>query len=293
MDANKKALLVALQALARPMARLAVAQGLRFASVEELMKVAFVEAAKEALQTSHPHIASHRMVSRISTTTGIHRREVTRISHLPHAAIPSTKPSLATQLFTRWITDPVYRNEQGDLLALPRQGDMPSFERLAQSITRDVHPRSLLDELCRLHLANWDVRHDVVSLQQTAFVPKGDLANMLGFIGDNVGDHLAAAVSNVLSQEDAPHHFEQALFSDELSAASVPLVKTVVQKQWQKLITSAIPLIEKLIAEDRDAGRVQDQRVRVGLYSYSAPVPNSSSSSSSIQTAPDSPQEHT
>lgn len=272
LEANKKTLLLALQALARPMARLAVAQGLRFASVEELMKVAFVEAAKDALRTSHPHVATHRMVSRISTTTGIHRREVTRISHLPDASIPSAKPSLATQLFTRWITYPNYRNEHGDLLALPRQGAAPSFEDLAQSITRDVHPRSMLDELCRLHLADWDTTLDMVSLQQTAFVPKGDLSNMLAFVGDNVGDHLAAAVSNVMSDEGAPHHFEQALFSDNLSTASVPLVKAMVQKKWQKLLVTAIPLIEKLIEEDRAAGRAQDQRIRVGLFSYSEQV---------------------
>ena len=54
--------------------------------------------------------------------------------------------------------------------ALPRQGAAPSFESLAQEITRDVHPRSLLDELCRLGLATWDEAGDTVALSREAFV---------------------------------------------------------------------------------------------------------------------------
>ena len=38
--------------------------------------------------------------------------------------------------------------------ALPRVGPAPSFESLAQEVTRDVHPRALLEELLRLKLAN-------------------------------------------------------------------------------------------------------------------------------------------
>lgn len=46
--------------------------------------------------------------------------------------------------------------------SLPRQGEAPSFE--AQSVTRDVHPRSVLDGLARLGLARHDPRRDTAAL---------------------------------------------------------------------------------------------------------------------------------
>jgi len=43
------------------------------------------------------------------------------------------------------------------------------FEALAQSITRDVHPRSMLDELVRLGLVQHDEDLDSVSLARSEF----------------------------------------------------------------------------------------------------------------------------
>ena len=142
---DQSALLSALAALIEPMATLAVAQGAPLAAVQDLVKMAFVDAAQRA----HPTLAAHGVVSRISTATGLHRREVSRIMQLDRKSVPARR-SPASQVFTRWQSDPALKNRQGEPLPLPRQGPAPSFEALVQAVTRDVHPRSLLDELCRL-----------------------------------------------------------------------------------------------------------------------------------------------
>ncbi|MBL0285498.1 MAG: hypothetical protein IPQ01_17365 [Zoogloea sp.] len=89
-----------------------------------------------------------------------------------------------------------------------------------------------------------------------------------------MGDHLAAAVSNVLAPE--PPHFEQAVFADELSGQSVTAARQFVLARWKSLMHAAVPLLEGLIEADRNAGRPQDKRLRIGLYSYAtdmAPSP--------------------
>jgi hypothetical protein len=260
-------LLAAISAVLAPLARLAVARGLPCAEVEEVLRAAFVEAAKAA----HPGIAAHRAVSRISAATGLNRREVTR---LVQAAAPESpkRRSPATEVFTRWLSDPQYRGSEGTPLALPRQGAAPSFEALAQSVTRDVHPRSLVEELCRLGLARINDRHDTVELLRETYVPEGDERRLFGFLGANVGDHLSAAAANVLST-DGPQHLEQALFADELSQHSVAYVRPLITAQWQALVRSLAPEVQRLIEEDRAAGRPQDQRLRVGLYEWHAPMP--------------------
>jgi hypothetical protein len=250
----------ALRALMQPLSALSVAHGMPFATVEEMLKKAFVDAAR----TAHSNAAAHRMVSRISTVTGLNRREVSRLTQAGSSAAP-TRRSPATQVFTRWVAEPSLKTAKGRPLPLPRQGPAPSFEELARSVNRDVHPRSLLEELCRLGLVRID--GDTVHVVRESFVPKADTDRMLGFLGSNVGDHLRAAVANVLS--DPPQHLEQAVFADELSRVSLDDFRQVVRTQWQALLQATVPLLHRLIEADQTAKRTQDQRVRIGMYMFS------------------------
>ncbi len=255
-----QALQDALRSLLVPLARLSVARGLPFSAVEEMLKLAFVQAASDA----HPNLLPHRKVSRISTVTGINRREVTRLTQAAAPARPRGR-SLVSELYAHWLSDPRYRGPFGEPLTLARQGPAPSFESLAQEITRDVHPRSLLDEMVRLQLARLDPESDTVQPSESA-APGGDIVPVLAYLGDNVGDHLSAAVDNALI---GPHaHLEQALFADGASAETIEWVRQVARQQWHALRSAIVPELERRIAADGDALPPGAQRLRVGLYVY-------------------------
>ena len=262
LSAEQQAVLNALDSLFEPLAQLCITKGIRIRAVEEQLRVAFVKAARDV----HPAPSSARLTSRISAATGLTRREVAR---LESQSEPDREPqrSPMTELFMRWLSDPGLRDADNKPLQLPRQGPAPSFESLAQSVTRDVHPRTLLDELCRLQLAAHDSASDSVQLLSDAFVPRGDWARMLAFLGDNVGDHFRAAVANVL--HDGHQQMEQAIFADELSAESLALTRELMTQQWHVLLTQMGPALEKMIATDQAAGRAQDQCLRIGLFTWS------------------------
>jgi hypothetical protein len=253
------ALLAALASLLEPIATLAVSRGLPIAPLENLLKVAFVEAARRA----QPESAGQRIVSRIATATGLTRREVTRLLDAPRG-LPPARPSPATQLFTRWRADPKLRDRRGRAVALRRQGPAPSFEALARSVTQDVHPRSLLDELTRLGLAVEE--GEFVKLARDSIVGARDSERAYGFLASNVGDHLRAGIANVLA--DAPPHLEQAVFADELSEESLAAFRDLVKAQWQAVLAASVPALQALADADAAAGRAGDRRVRLGLYSY-------------------------
>ena len=199
---DQTALRAAFDALLKPLARLALSRGLPYTAMDELLRAALVNEAI-LLNANTP---AHGMVSRVSTATGLNRREVGRL--LAAAAGDGGAAAqrwLSGELFARWMTDPDYL-QAGKPLRLARQGAAPSFESLAQSITRDVHPRALLEELCRLGLAQWNAQDDTVGLQRDAFVPRADFTRMVALLADNVGDHLHAAVDNVLGDGEA--HFD-------------------------------------------------------------------------------------
>lgn len=244
-----------------PVARLCLARGLTFAAAVELLKHSYVGAARQA------HAGRHgtRDIARVSATTGISRREVTRISN--ELVAPSVvRGSPATKVFTRWASSARLRDRNGRPKPLRRHGRTASFEALSYSVTHDIHPTVILDELCRLGLARHDADSGLVHLLREAFAPHEDQGRALSFLGSNVGDHLAAAVDNVLA--DKPPHLEQAIFADELSAESVAQIRSLVGAQWRSMLSEFVPKLEALIEADRASNKRARQRVRIGLYSF-------------------------
>ena len=272
LNADQLAAIAALDGVFAPLAQLCLSKGIRIQAVEERLRVAFVQAARDTQPAAPSSRVTSRVTSRISAATGLTRREVDRLARAPSLAAQAPRSPI-TELFTRWLSDPAFRGADNKPTPLPRQGPAPSFEALAQSVTRDVHPRTLLDELCRLQLAALDPVTDRVSLLRDAFVPSGDWARMMGYVGDNVGDHFRAAVANVL--QDGKQQLEQAIFADELSVESLAETATVMTAQWRRLLTEVAPQLEKMIEKDRQLGRPQDQSIRIGMFTWSATMPPS------------------
>lgn len=263
MEERHQLLLRAVQAVLLPLARLCVAQGLPFARVEEVLKQAYVDAARQARRSAG--VSAARDVSQVSTATGLSRREVARLSATagPRGA---PKPSAVNQIYLRWSTTRRLRSPGGAPLPLPRNGRAPSFESLAQSITRHVHPRSLLDEMLRLGLVRLDDDGQTVHLEPNRFVPEKDEAELFDFLGANVGDHLAAAAANVA--DTGSRHFEQAIFADELSESTARAVRDLARQQWNRVLADVVPELERLVAEDQAAGRAAGHRARLGMFTF-------------------------
>lgn len=249
----------ALLRLLEPLARLALAQGLTLQPMAELMKLALVAAARG----DEPDAS----MSRLAVRTGVHRKDLRRIAERP---VPRATRGPAPEVFARWLADPDYLTARGRPRMLPRvdAGDgEPSFESLASSVTTDVHPRAVLDELLRLGLVELDAR-DRVRLVAAAYVPAGDRADMLRVLADNVGDHLDAAVANLRS--GGARHLEQAVFSDGLSPESAEAFNRATRRAWDRIQAELMPVLQRLHDGDRARGAPATHRVRLGVYGYVA-----------------------
>src|SRR5664279_2883557 len=98
-------LLQAVELIFRPLARRFLEQGLVYPTIDELLKAAYVRiaAAEFGLRGEPPSD------SRISVLSGIHRKDVRRLrSPQPPAKRPSPALPFASEVVTRWISDPRY-----------------------------------------------------------------------------------------------------------------------------------------------------------------------------------------
>ena len=129
--------------------------------------------------------------------------------------------TLGTQIVARWLGDPAYHDREGRPRVLPRtpsKGGAESFAALVEKVSKNVRPRSVLDELVRLGVAEVDA-DDRVHLVTRGFVPAKELDAKAFYFGEALHDHLAAGVHNL--EGGKPAWLERSVYYDELSPAAV------------------------------------------------------------------------
>lgn len=253
----------ALRSILLPLARLAVVRGLPLSALNQILKEVMVEAAAAELVRRGDKTTQ----SRLSVLSGVHRKDIRAFHNNP--AEPGLDRHVVSQpetLIGRWLGDPAYCDAAGRPRELPRTGPAPSFEALAESISTDVRPRTLLEELKRLGFVDHDPVGDIVRLSAGAFVPNVGEAAKLGLFEANIADHVTAASQNVLGRGP---FLERAVYYTHVPKSAVDALE-------QRARTDSGALLEALNAQalrnqargDHDIAEEELQRFRFGVYFY-------------------------
>ncbi len=275
--------------LFEPLAGLALERGVKLPALVDSLKLALVRAAtavSDAEPAGTPAAAAAladaapagperppRSDSRLAVMTGVHRKDLRRIRTTGSMARAHSR-SIAAEVFARWQSDARFLTGRGRPRVLSRQAEdpaRPSFEELVAGITRDVHPRPVLDELLRLRLAETTgAGEGRVRLVQSAYVPAGDATQMMQLARDNLADHCAAVAANLSGE--GRRFLEQAIFSDRLTAQSAHAFNRDTLAAWETAFASLMPRLRALYEADRTADQPRDHRVRLGMYSLAVPT---------------------
>ena len=246
-----------------PIARWLLRHGVPYAAFATLLKSVFVTVAREELERS----GARPTHSALSVLSGVHRKDVRSLEAEGIAPRPASSVSIASKVYTRWLSDPKYRDANGAPRTLARSGPgKHSFETLARESSNDVHPRTMLDELVRSGLVRVD--GDEVTPLETSFVPSRKLDELTGLFAANVSDHIAAAVHNLTIK--APKFLEQSVFADGMTQESVDHLHQCARAAWSAAFTTMVSEARQRIEIDADSD--SDIRIRFGTYFYSEPA---------------------
>jgi hypothetical protein len=266
--APREAVVTAIRRVLRPLVRLLVAQGITYPFLIDMLKAIFVETAASEFTLGGKRPTD----SRLTLLTGVHRKDIRRLLREPEPE-PETPAglTLGTQIVARWLGHHAYSDDAGRPRALPRtpsQGGDQSFAALVESVSTNVRPRSVLDELLRLGVVEIDA-NDYVHLVTSGFVPGKEFDAKAFYFGEAMHDHLASGVHNL---EGAGRPFlERSVYYDELSPAAVEALKA----ESEKLSMDVLKEINKRgMAFERDDPPAQGQRMRMrlGVYFFSESV---------------------
>lgn len=244
-------------ALFAPLARLLVARGVQFPDLVERMKAHYVQAALA-------QAGDKTTDSRVSVMTGLQRRDIAR---LRGADVKDSRPNHLSRLVALWQTDAPWARA-GRAQPLPRSGDDPSFEGLAQTVRRDVHPRTMLDALIATGTVKLSADEKTVTLVQGSYQPLAGSDDQLAYLARNLGDHAQAAFENV--QGRAPAHFERAVHYTGLTEAQVADLAARFAEAEMDLLREIAQSAAQMKASNTTPGHV---RIRAGGYFFQTEMP--------------------
>ena len=260
-------LLAALKRLLRPLVRLAIARGLTYPALSELLKGLFVEVAEHDFALA----GKAQTDSRLTLLTGVHRKDVKRLREGQARSVAARMPrnvSLGAQIAAAWSTRAGYVDAEGVPLPLPKSagdGSEPSFESLVASVSKDIRPRAVLDEWIRLGVVSIDDQGRV-HLDSAAFVPGSGFEEMSFYLGQNIHDHIAAIDHNLAS--GAERFLERCVHYDHLAPESLPELARLAEVHGMKALR----------AVNARAGSPQTRggswRMNFGIYFFAEPLPD-------------------
>lgn len=245
-----------------PLVRLLLASGLDYTRLAAELKLLFIEQAR--LELTRRGQADTN--SAISLLSGVHRKDVREWRENKLGERIAQGVSMSSQVFARWVQDPLYRDRRKRPKPLPRSGAAPSFDSLARSVTQDVHPYTLLTELIRLGLVKIEPRkgEEYVVPNRDGFVPPAGSRELLELFAGNLSDHASAAVANLLGS--APR-LEQSVFAEGITRESAEHLGELARKLWAQARSEMIAEASRRYAADRDRGDAT-YRARFGAYHW-------------------------
>jgi len=248
-----------------------IARGLLYPEAADLLKEIYVDVCADDFRLNGKRLTD----SRISVLTGLQRKDIRGIRarlDAEHGDDGEIGAGPIPRVIARWTAGPPFASREGTPKPLPRTagGKGSSFDELVASVSRDIHPRTILDELIRQGLVLHDADADSLQLLREALVPSRDEEGLMGYFGANLGDHAEAAAANIGAAPEPGPFFERAVYYNQLSPASL-----------KKLDQRARKLQSTVLAQlNRDALKLQEQdkgakpasgRFRCGAYIYTTP----------------------
>ncbi len=204
-ESLKSALRVAVLRILEPLAKWLLDAGLGVGDVQSLLKIAFVRAAREKLQTTTAS-GSRPNVSKIAVLTGLTRVDVNGILAGPEAAPSSDRGrQRAERVLSGWWNDSNFRDSSGLPAVLPVRGKGRSFAGLVDRYGGErLLAGSILDALLRVKAVRRRPDGKIQAVSRTYATVRWDPEGVIA-MGQQVKEHLETLVHNLRSPAQATY----------------------------------------------------------------------------------------
>lgn len=242
MQVDPKTLQAILLVMLRPLVRLCIRYGFGIQEFLETTKKAFVLGARDELIRTAEKVNT----SRISVVTGLHRREVDRL--LEGNEKPIQLDTLLSRVLSAWETRAEWKTNSGQPRILAVDREPHDFYELVRSVTKDVHPSSIVSQLERLRLVERTPYG--LKLSSAAHDVRGDLTRGYEILAHDMNDIALAVEHNLMIRPEMPNLHARTEF-DNIFLDSIPLIQGWFLKAGAEIHQKARTLLSEHDADLR------------------------------------------
>lgn len=257
-----KTLLTATARILRPLIKMLLRYGVSYAAFSELSKQLFYEVAK----TEFAIPGKKQTASRISTMTGLSRKECARLEALPPAddTLDTSSINRAARVISGWTRDKEFLSPHGEPADLPFEGDSKSFSSLVKRYSGDITARTIADELTRVGAINVTMS-GLIHLNTRAYIANASEVEKLTILGTDVSD-LITTIDHNLMHADAPYLQRKVAYN------YIPLDAVVeLNTELTQIAQTALEKMDKILANktlSKKSAKNSSRHARVGIGIY-------------------------
>lgn len=222
MNDKERLVLRCLKTIIRPVARFCIKHSLTIKELLEAAKIAMLEIAEEELERSGEKVN----VSRLSVLTGIHRRDVMRLTREGDKLDDSQ--NLISRILGQWEHDPRFLTSSGSPRVLSLDGEDSEFKQLVELISKDLNPGTVLFQLERTGLVERSTRG--LKLLRKVQSLQNDLAGGYQLLAADVEELSLAVQENLEGHQDIPHLHARTEY-DNIFVKDIPEVRAWLLKE--------------------------------------------------------------
>ena len=263
-----KTLYAALVRILRPLIHILIRNGISYGTFADLAKWLFVDVA-----TRDFIIAGRKQtISRVSVITGLHRKEVKRVSELvtPDDQASSERYNRAARVISGWRRDKSFQDKKGWPADLSVAGEGATFQALVKKYSGDMPFRAVLDELTRVGAAA-RINEGKVQLLTDAYLPAGDETMKIHILGTDVA-HLIASIKHNLKPDERGPFYQRKVRYDNLPENVLPAFRKLSAESAQKLLEKLDTWLSKRDRDTKSGVKGPGRSVAgLGIYYFEEP----------------------
>ena len=254
----------------RPFARILLKRGMSYGEFAEAAKSAFVDAAMTDLALP----GRKQTTSRISTITGLSRKEVLRIQNQSETETIEAlhKLNRAVRVISGWTTDPTYLGADNKPCPLPFEKATPNFSDLVKSYSGDITARTIADELTRIGAISQTADGKLQLIRQ-AYIVQSDTLAQLKLFSDTITEVAGSIEHNMQTQNATEKRFQRKVYYDNIPDDALPELKTNIENNAQACLEE---INQILVKYDRDHNKNAQghgrNKVGLGIYYFEEEV---------------------
>ncbi|MCB9030263.1 MAG: hypothetical protein H6619_04365 [Deltaproteobacteria bacterium] len=261
----KSTLIDCLRFMMRPIARFCLRRSLTIQDFIENGKAVFLEVAAEELERNGQKVN----ISRLSVSTGMHRRDVMRIHR--DKDIKQQETGFVSRVIGQWQQNKRFLTKTKKPKVLTIDGDNCEFNRLVRTISRDIHPGTVLFELERINAV--ERTPNGVKLIARSYVPKHNPAEGFRLLAEDTSDLMMTIEDNIFLDDNVEPNLHAKTEYDSVPAEDAEKIRSWLVKEGSALHQKARNYLAQFDTDINPKKKGTGKLVRVVLGSYGRVAP--------------------